>query len=250
MRTSTDTDSGAARVREMGPGTYAGFTHRYGAGVSASPYDTLNLGLGVGDDPEAVAANRAAAAGQFGISAEAVAWMSQVHGAGVAVVDRAGGAGRVDAMVTRRAGLALAVLVADCLPVLVADCDAGVIGAAHSGRPGTAQGIASALVAAMVDQGASAPNCVAVLGPAICGGCYEVPPHLAQEVTNSTPEGGCRTLKGTTGVDIRAAVTAQLRRAGVGTVLHDERCTQEEPELYSYRRDGRTGRFAGYIWRG
>ncbi|WP_285756841.1 peptidoglycan editing factor PgeF [Nocardiopsis ansamitocini] len=234
---------------ELVPGVHAGFTRRHGSGSSEAPYDSLNLGTHVGDDREAVAANRVEAARGFGLDPARVVWMDQVHGVEVAVARGPGAVGSVDAVVTVETGLALAVLVADCLPVLVADPGTGVIGAAHSGRPGTVGNVAAQLLAAMAGLGADPARCTALLGPSICGGHYEVPAELKEEVVRAVPEAGCTTFAGTPGVDIRAGVAAQLTRLGV-TVRHDRRCTLEDPALFSYRRDGRTGRFAGYVWRG
>lgn len=119
-------------------GAHFAFTDRWG-GVSAAPYDSLNLGGAVGDDPGAVRANREYAARALGLDAAKVVWMNQVHGNDVAIVaapweDRS--VPEVDAIVTTRPGLALAVLTADCVPVLLADPVAGVAAAAHAGRPG------------------------------------------------------------------------------------------------------------------
>ncbi|WP_199835259.1 polyphenol oxidase family protein, partial [Streptomyces scabiei] len=118
-------------------GAHFAFTDRWG-GVSAAPYEQLNLGGAVGDDAGAVTANRELAAKSLGLEPDRVVWMNQVHGADVAVVDGPWGAGdlpSVDAVVTTRRGLALAVLTADCVPVLLADPVAGVAAAAHAGRP-------------------------------------------------------------------------------------------------------------------
>ncbi|NEE42556.1 laccase domain-containing protein, partial [Streptomyces sp. SID7982] len=109
-------------------GAHFAFTDRWG-GVSAVPYEQLNLGGAVGDDPAAVRANRARAAEALGLEAAGVVWMNQVHGRDVAVVDGVWGerpVPEVDAVVTARRGLALAVLTADCVPVLLADPAAGV----------------------------------------------------------------------------------------------------------------------------
>ncbi|MBB6172446.1 hypothetical protein HNR23_002506 [Nocardiopsis mwathae] len=234
---------------EMGPGVRAGFTQRYDGGVSTAPYDTLNLGMGTSDAPGAVAENRRVAAARFGFDPDRVVWMNQVHSADVAVVDAPGDAGKVDGVVTTRPDLVLATLAADCLPILAADGAAGVIGAAHSGRLGTAAGVAPAMVAAMVGQGADPARITVALGPSICGRCYEVPPEMQEEVARRSPEGASRTRRGTTGVDLRAAVTAQLRTTGIGHITADERCTLESSELFSHRRDAPTGRLAGFIWR-
>lgn len=228
------------------------FTDRCG-GVSAPPYDSLNLGGAVGDAPAAVARNRALAAEALGLDPGRVVWMRQVHGADVAYVtapfpedpDRMPG---VDAVWTDTPGLALAVLVADCAPVLLADPAAGIIGAAHAGRPGTAAGVVPALIAAMQEGGADPGRMTAVIGPAVCGACYEVPAQLQAEVAAVVPAARTTTRRGTPGLDIRAGIAAQLAAAGVRAVRRDPRCTMETERLYSYRRDGRTGRFAGYVW--
>ncbi|TDD62586.1 polyphenol oxidase family protein, partial [Actinomadura rubrisoli] len=159
-----------------------------------------------------------------------------------------GGLDPVDAIVTTVPGLALAVLVADCAPVLLADPAAGVVGAAHSGRPGTAAGVVPALVKRMCERGADPARIAAAIGPAACGGCYEVPAVMRDEVAAVVPAAYATTSKGTPGLDIRAGIAAQLAAEGVADVRVDPRCTIESPELFSYRRDGRTGRFAGYVW--
>jgi YfiH family protein len=242
---------------ELAPGVLAAFTSRHG-GVSAPPFDTLNLGGGVGDDPAAVARNRQLAAVACGQQADATAWMRQVHGADVAYAPAgpapAGSAPAegplpaADAIFTDAPARILGVLVADCVPVLIADPRARVVGAAHAGREGMAAGVVPALVRAMTGAGADPARMHAVIGPAICGGCYEVPAQLRERISAVVPEAGCVTGRDTPGIDIRAGVGAQLAAAGVRAVSRDPRCTAEDPALYSYRRDGRTGRFAGLVW--
>jgi YfiH family protein len=229
------------------------FTSRLG-GVSAAPYDTLNLGGTVGDHPEAVAHNRDLLRIACG-GPDPVTWMRQVHGSAVihvrAAPDLAAPAGpapEADAQFTKIAGLPLGVLVADCAPVLIADGQARIAGAAHSGREGLAAGVVPALLSAMVAAGAAPSRMHAAIGPMICGACYEVPEELRDRVAAAAPGAGCVTSSGTPGIDVRAGIEAQLAQAGVQRVTGDRRCTAEDPELYSYRRDGRTGRFAGVIW--
>ncbi|XVQ16059.1 peptidoglycan editing factor PgeF [Spirillospora sp. CA-255316] len=239
----------------LAEGVGAAFTGRAG-GVSEAPYDSLNLGGAVGDDPAAVRANRERAETALGIAPGRTVWMRQVHGADVRVVtgpdatDDAGtqDAPAVDAMVTAVPGLALAVLVADCAPVLLADPVAGVVGAAHSGRPGTALGVVPALVARMLELGAEPARISAAIGPAACGECYEVPAAMRDEVAAVVPAARATTRAGTPGLDIRAGIVEQLAGCGVTAVQVDPRCTIETPKLFSYRREGRTGRFAGYVW--
>ncbi|WP_051425944.1 peptidoglycan editing factor PgeF [Jiangella gansuensis] len=229
----------------VGPVRFA-FTDRFG-GVSQAPYDQLNLGGHVGDDPAAVARNRELLAGAIGLSPRAVSYMNQVHGARVGVVDGpwTGPAPEVDALVTTVPERALAVLVADCVPVLVADPEAGVVGVAHAGRPGLAAGVVPALVAAMRDFGAR--KLTARIGPAVCGRCYEVPEPMRAEVAAVVPESWAVTRAGTPGLDLPAGVAAQLRTAGAA-VEDVATCTIEDEASYSYRRDGVTGRFAGVAW--
>jgi polyphenol oxidase len=245
---------GAGRPAELAPGVLFLFTGR-GGGVSAAPYDTLNLGGGVGDDPAAVTENRRLAAAACGLGADRLTWMDQVHGVAVRYAGAAGmlpaaefQAPEADATFSDVAGLALGVLVADCAPVLLADPDARVVGAAHAGREGMAAGVVLELLSAMSAAGADPARMHAVIGPHICGGCYEVPDQMRARVAAKVPESGCVTRKGTPGIDVAAGVEAQLAGAGVKAVSSDLRCTAETASLYSYRRDGRTGRLAGLIW--
>ena len=241
------------RPAELAPGVMFMFSGR-GGGVSAAPYDTMNLGRSVGDDPAAVTANRRLAAQACGVAPERLTWMHQVHGSTVwhaAAVPATPGdrePPQADAMYTDVAGPVLVVQVADCGPVLLADPLARVIGAAHAGREGMASGVVTELITAMSAAGADPARMHAVIGPHICGGCYEVPEEMRARVAGKVPESGCVTRAGSPGIDIRAGVGAQLARAGVRTVTHDRRCTAESPELFSYRRDGRTGRLAGFVW--
>ncbi|MFD9794976.1 peptidoglycan editing factor PgeF [Streptomyces sp. NPDC059070] len=232
-------------------GAHFAFTDRWG-GVSAAPYEELNLGGAVGDDPAAVRANRALAAGALGLDPAAVVWMNQVHGRDVAVVDGPWGPGAevpaVDAVVTARRGLALAVLTADCTPVLLADPVAQVVAAAHAGRPGMVAGVVPAAVRAMVSLGAEPSRIVARTGPAVCGKCYEVPAAMRDEVAAVEPAARAETGWGTPAVDVTAGVHAQLAALGVTDRQASGVCTLESADHFSYRRDRTTGRLAGYVW--
>ncbi|WP_199506384.1 peptidoglycan editing factor PgeF [Geodermatophilus sp. TF02-6] len=221
-------------------------------GRSRSPYDSFNLGDHVGDDPADVAANRVRLARELGVDADRLVWMTQVHGAGVAVVDGpvAGPLPDTDAVVTRTPGLVLCVLVADCVPVLFADPVGGVVAAVHAGREGVRQGVVPAALAAMARLGSRPTDVAALLGPAVCGACYEVPRALQAEVARVAPAAAVRTRKGTPGLDLRAGLAELLRGAGVGQVVHDPRCTAEDRLLFSHRRDRVTGRQAGVVWLG
>jgi len=231
-------------------GAHFAFTHRWG-GVSAVPYEQLNLGGAVGDDAGAVRTNRELAAKSLGLDPAGVVWMNQVHGAEVAVVDGPWGDRPVpeaDAVVTTRRGLALAVLTADCTPVLLADPVAGVVAAAHAGRPGMVAGVVPAAVRAMTELGAEPGRIVARTGPAVCGRCYEVPEAMRADVAAVEPAAHSVTSWGTPAVDVTAGVHAQLERLGVRDREQSPVCTIESGDHFSYRRDRITGRLAGYVW--
>jgi YfiH family protein len=221
-------------------------------GRSRSPYDTFNLGDHVGDDPDDVAGNRARVARELRVPEDRLVWMSQVHGTGVTVVDGPsdGPVPDTDALVTRTPGLVLCVLVADCVPVLLADPVAGVVAAVHAGREGVRRGVVPAALAAMTRLGARPADVSVLLGPAVCGACYEVPRAMQSEVAQVAPAAAVRTRRGTPGLDLRAGLTELLAGAGVAEVVQDPRCTVEDPRLFSHRRDGVTGRQAGLVWLG
>ncbi len=222
------------------------FTTRAG-GVSLPPWDSLNLAVHVEDAFGKVQANRALLTEQLGV--QGLAFGKQVHGAGVRLVRGLSnrttrGLDDTDGLVTTVPGVALVMMGADCLPVLLA-ADA-VVGAAHVGRLGLAKGVLPAVVRLMREQGAG--EVTAVIGPGICGLCYEVPGSLAGEVEKAAPGSRSTTRQGTTSVDLTAGATAQLARLGI-PVTAVGGCTLEQPErFFSYRREGTTGRHAGVVW--
>lgn len=238
--------------RESVSGAHFAFTDRWG-GVSAAPYEELNLGGAVGDDPEAVGTNRELVAKSLGLDPARVVWMNQVHGADVEVVSAPWGerpVPRVDAIVTAERGLALAVLTADCTPVLLADPVAGIVAAAHAGRPGMVAGVVPAALRAMTGLGADPARIVARTGPAVCGKCYEVPEEMRADVAAVEPAAHAETSWGTPAVDVTAGVHAQLDRLGVRDRQQSPVCTIESDDHFSYRRERTTGRLAGYVWLG
>jgi YfiH family protein len=234
------------------PAPAAGWFAARTGGTSRPPYAWLDLGSHVGDDPLAVADNRRRLAAAVGLDPDALVVMQQVHGADVAVVDGPvdGPVPAVDGLVTATPGLGLVVLAADCLPVLLGDADAGVVAVAHAGRQGLAAGVLQATLEAMAGLGATPSATTAVLGPAACGRCYEVPDELAAEVERAVPGSRATTRSDTPSVDLAAGALALLRSAGVAAVTTVGGCTLEQPERwFSYRRDGVTGRHAGLVRR-
>jgi len=239
-------------VVDLGDGVHAGFTMRDG-GVSAPPWDALNLGLGTGDDPDHVQANREALERWIGAP---VAFATQVHGAAVHIVDGSSVRGRpsvgeADALVSTSPDIAVAVLVADCVPVLLADASAGAVAAVHAGRRGLVAGVVEAAVDALVAAGARASRIRAVIGPAIGGDQYEVPGRMRADVAGEVPEAWSTTRWGTPALDLPAGVAAVLRRVGVGRVEQVPTCTSRDPRFYSHRRSQAagttTGRCAGVV---
>jgi YfiH family protein len=219
-------------------------------GVSVAPYASFNVAAHVGDCSDAVAVNRQRLAAEIGLPVQQLVWMDQVHGATATVVDgpQAQPVPATDALVTAQPWLALVVLVADCVPVLLADRVRQVVAAVHAGRAGARAGVLPAALDLMRRLGACLENVEALLGPSVCGRCYEVPEWMQADVETHLPGSACRTQQGTAGLDLRAGLEQQLAAAGVVRIDVDPRCTIEDPTLYSYRRDGVTGRLAAITW--
>ncbi|HUM00308.1 MAG TPA: peptidoglycan editing factor PgeF [Mycobacterium sp.] len=219
-------------------------------GVSKPPFDTFNLGDHVGDEPEAVAANRKRLAAAIGLDDDHVIWMNQVHGDRVERVDgpRDTAVEDTDALVTTTPRLALAVIPADCVPVLMADARAGVVAAVHAGRVGAQRGVVARTLEVMRAAGAHPDDVSVLLGPAVSGPNYEVPDEMAAEVEAALPGSRTTSRRGTAALDLRAGITCQLRDLGVTAIDVDPRCTVEDLSLFSHRRDAPTGRLASLIW--
>lgn len=224
-------------------GAYAAewvFTDRHG-GASHGPYASLNLGASVGDDPAAVRGNRATAAGY--LEGDALALMHQVHGRRVVRLqgcpDEPPSA---DAALTGTPNLILGTQVADCVPILLADLVGGQVAAVHAGWRGVAADVVGAALDALDPPG----PVHAWIGPAICPDCYEVSEEIRTEISDVVPAAWATTRQGTPAVDVRAGVLAQLAAHGIAGELIGG-CTFESPDLFSYRRDGVTGRQMGLI---
>lgn len=178
-------------------GLLAGCTGR-GGGVSEPPYDTLNIGLHVGDDPAAVLENRRRVARALGVALSSFAMAQQVHRAEVRVVGSAErGRGTLtvedalpgaDALITREAGIVLAVMLADCVPVIVYDPVTPAVGVVHAGWAGTVQHVTRNTVAAMCDEFGSDPQrLLAAVGPSIGPASYEVGADVAERARAQFP---------------------------------------------------------------
>lgn len=232
-----------ARVR-------AAVTTRRVAGVSPAPFDAFNLGAHCGDDPAAVAANRAALVPLLGLPA-APRWLRQVHGTEVAMFDAAAVSDdppAADAALTHTAGVVLAVLTADCLPLLVCSEDGGEIAAIHAGWRGLAAGVIERTVERL-----STPRekLLVWLGPAIGMASYEVGAEVRDAfVAHSAANAGAFTpaRPGHWRCDLYSLARNRLAALGVAHVHGGGFDTYADARFYSYRREARTGRFASLIW--
>jgi hypothetical protein len=135
------------------------------------------------------------------------------------------------------------------MPVLLADASTGVVGAAHAGRRGLVAGVLQNTVAAMVGLGADPAAIHAVIGPSVCGRCYEVPAAMLAEVDAAVPGTAARTLNGTPSLDLGKGAVNILTSAGVNRIVLLGICTMEDERFYSFRRSQNTGRFAGVVMR-
>jgi purine-nucleoside/S-methyl-5'-thioadenosine phosphorylase / adenosine deaminase len=243
-----------------GLGASVAVTTRLG-GVSAPPYDTLNLGLHVGDRPGDVLANRERAAAAFGVRTDALVFARQVHGRsatrvgpgdrGRGVVSEDGAIADTDILVTAAGGVVLVMMVADCVPLALIDPDAGVLAAVHAGWRGTAAGTVAAALDAMASCGARPDRVRAFLGPAVDPGRYQVSDDVLHALGKAVapgvldpgvarPDGPGHWL-----IDLVTANRQQLVRAGVpDDNIEASVLTTADERLFSDRAQRPCGRFA------
>jgi hypothetical protein len=240
------------------PGVGAAMSLR-GGGVSAAPWASLNLGAAVGDDPAAVAENRARYAAALGARP---VWLRQVHGAAVrrcSAADLGREPAAADAAWTTEDGIACTVQVADCLPVLFAVRDGCAVAAAHAGWRGLAGGVLEATLEALrAGMGAAAGDVVVWLGPCIGPRRFEVGPEVleafgqrpgAADPARFSPRPRADGSPGWL-ADLQQLARERLQRAGVCAVSSAAACTAEDDSrFFSFRRDGVTGRLAAAVWR-
>lgn len=220
-------------------------------GVSVGPYSSLNLGLHVGDDPLAVATNRARVSERVAAAGEPL-WLNQVHGTRVidaATFSSKDGPPQADAAFSRSAGVVCVVMTADCLPVLFCDDAGSIVAVAHAGWRGLFAGVLEQTIAAMDMPGRAL---MAYLGPAIGPQSFAVGDEVrsafvaadAKAATAFTPLQSGKWL-----ADIYRLARQRLAGQGVERIFGGAYCTVSEADrFFSYRRDGRTGRMAAMIW--
>ncbi|MBI3935779.1 MAG: peptidoglycan editing factor PgeF [Betaproteobacteria bacterium] len=215
-------------------------------GASRGPFASCNLSERVGDDPQAVAANRRLL---LRCLPQEPKWLAQVHGADVADADALQGVPRADASVARRPGTVCAAMIADCVPVLLCDRDATVVAIAHAGW----RGLSSGVIENTVRRTAVAPErLIAYLGPGIGPLAFEVGDDVrdafitrdAQAAHAFAAQPGGKWL-----ADLYSLARQRLARLGVEEVHGGNFCTFGERErFFSYRRDRTTGRMAALVW--
>ena len=215
--------------------------------MSRPPYTSFNLALHVGDRREDVLRNRTHLSRAIGDVP--IVWMEQVHGDLIRLVAKTEAATfpACDALVTDLSGVALAVMTADCVPLLLYDTVRHVIAAVHAGRNSTFLKIAPKTVRTMQERfGCEAADIHALMGPSIGPCCYEIGEDLATIVEKSF---GPHYMNGRY-LDLRRLNAEMLEDVGVKArnIEISAICTACSPNYYSYRKEGKTGRFAGLIW--
>ena len=241
------------------PRVRAAVTLRTG-GVSRPPFESLNLGAHVGDDPQAVAENRARVRRALELPREPV-WLTQVHGTQVVTLARTSQASgsdsasavahapTADAAITRDVGEVCAIGIADCLPVLFAARDGSVVGASHAGWRGLAGGVLEATVRALDTE---PRELLAWLGPAIGPEHLEVGAEVRAAFLEQDPRAErafAPNSRGRWQCDLYALARARLAALGVTAIYGGGWCTFAEPQrFFSFRRAGRCGRMAALLW--
>jgi YfiH family protein len=217
-------------------------------GVSIGPYASLNLGDHVGDDPVAVAENRARLRAALALPT-APGWLVQVHGIEVVNAETSAAGARADASITTQPGIVCAVLTADCLPVFLCDRAGTRVSIAHAGWRGLAAGVIESTVAKL---DAPRGELMAWLGPAIGPSAFEVGPEVRAAFVDHDAGAACAFQAGTPGhwfADIYQLARRRLHVLGVHAVHGGDHCTfNDTSRFYSYRRDGVCGRMASLIW--
>ena len=236
------------------PANVRAFSSERPGGVSAAPYDTLNLGDHVGDDPVAVLENRRRLAIELGARP---VFLKQVHGHGVVRLTPETAHGtEADACWTTERGLACTMMVADCLPVLLADRSGRVVGAAHCGWRGLASGVLEALWSQMAQAAGPQAQPLAWLGPCIGPASFEVggdvrtafEAHDAGAAACFRPHGEGKFL-----ADLPALARRRLAAIGITDVHGNDGSpgwdtVANASRFFSHRRDRVSGRFAAGAW--
>lgn len=243
------------------PRIVQGYTTRKG-GVSSPPYDSLNLGAHVGDDPETVATNRERIWADLGFRETRVVMAEQIHGDQVGVVTGPSVTPipGIDALITNVPGLLLFMGFADCAPVYIVDPNKRAIGLVHAGWRGAAKNIVRNTIERMRKEYDCSPSSMLVaVGPCISADSYEVGADVAnlfRDMSIGKASGSAlavqprNELGGTYNLDLRQVIFAECLEAGVRAeyiAISSEDTYRNKRDLFSHRREGVTGRNAAYL---
>ncbi|AEF53749.1 peptidoglycan editing factor PgeF [Marinomonas posidonica] len=229
------------------PPSVKGFVSTRLGGVSQSPFNTLNLGAHVGDEPQAVVTNRGRFAQQINMP-ESVVWLNQVHGTQVIALPTNEQIDAADAAYSNSIGQVCAVLTADCLPVFFCDSKGHQVAVAHAGWRGLCAGILESTLAKFDDP----EQVMAWLGPAIGPSAFEVGQEVYEAFClkeTSAHVAFKPSAEGKWLADLYTLARQRLKAVGVEHVYGGDYCTYtDEERFFSYRRDGQTGRMASVVW--
>lgn len=213
------------------------------SGVSNGKYESLNLGLHVGDNPLHVNSNREIFAAFFGVDISRLCFMEQIH-SNNAVLIKTNSTPKADALITQEKNLVLCVMVADCVPVILFDAKNSVIAAIHAGRKGVFTDIITNTINVMVHNfRTKAENIKAFVGASIKSCCYEVKDEVVKEAKDKFAF-ALEIRDGKYFLGLQEIIKLQLGKNGIDNTLHDNVCTCCDKRYFSYRRDGACGRFA------
>ena len=232
------------RVFTKEDSVFAGFTNRHG-GVSQAPFNSLNLGLHVGDNEESVIKNRKILLSELEVVK--LTWMEQTHSDNIKVVNKIGEVKNTDSLITNKPKLALIVMVADCIPILFYDPVEKVIAVAHAGREGGFKNIAGKVILKMQEEFACvSKNILVSLGPSIQKTCYELEDKI---IGIFKEKWGSQYIVNQKYLDLQGLNKDQLLKAGVynKNINISNICTHCNSDYFSYRRNNKTGRFVGII---
>ncbi len=223
------------------------FTDRHG-GVSKGIYESLNISSNVGDDIRNIVQNRQIIAENNSFLLENIVYMKQIHSNNIQIIQNSfiNEIKNVDGLITNKRKIPLMAMSADCAAVLIYDRSKKVISAIHSGRVGTQKEIVKIAIKKLINEYGSKSEDLAVeVGPSIGVCCYEISENLAKDFEKRY----INTRDDRYYLDLKSMILDQLLSSGVkdDNIVVSDVCTSCDKNYFSYRRDGKTGRFCGII---
>ncbi|MDR0407718.1 MAG: peptidoglycan editing factor PgeF [Campylobacteraceae bacterium] len=214
---------------------------RFG-GISEGRYESLNMGMHVGDNPLHVEKNRESFASFFGFDIKNLCFMEQVHSNNVVLI-KTNNTPKADAMITKNKGLILCVMTADCAPVILFDAKNSIAAAIHAGRKGAFLDIITDTTQAMRHNFKTQEQDIrAFIGASIGVCCYEIKGEVMQKASEkfafALEKRGEKYF-----LDLQKIIKSQLNKNGIVDILHENICTCCDKKYFSHRREGLCGRF-------